>query len=277
MRRDGPSGKPLDLDVYVRSQSELRTLKSQLPEDSVESLAREVIRRLTERDGSLSVAAPSDDEIARLCEALLSSDDHAGADFIQKIETDGATIEIVYLEYLARAARMLGVWWEEDKISFMSVTLGTSRMFAIMRGLHHRFASSQPSQKRKALFASVPGETHTLGVRMAADLFRRDGWEISLKLGVSHVELVEYVEGSDAVLIGLSAGGAHSITALSQLVVALRISKPSAKIFVSGNAAVVAAETISLLGVDGIAADVQSARSLMTSLWNEVGGVKSPD
>lgn len=275
MRSSGRSGKPLDLDLYVRSQSELRALKSQLPEDTVESLAREVIRRLTERERGLSVAAPPDDEIASLCDALLSDDDHAGAGFIQRIEGDGASIEVLYLEYLARAARMLGKWWEEDKISFMSVTLGTSRMFAIMRGLHHRFVPMQMSPTRKALFASVPGETHTLGVRMAADLFRKDGWEISLKLGTSHDEIVEYVAGSGAVLVGLSAAGEHSITALSQLVVALRISKPSAKIFVSGNAAVKAADTISLLGVDGIAADVQSARSLLARLWNDMSDMQS--
>ncbi|NNL19234.1 MAG: cobalamin B12-binding domain-containing protein [Boseongicola sp.] len=253
----------------------MRTLKSQLPEDSVESLAREVIRRLAKRDGTLTVNSPSDEVIERLCDVLLSDDDHAGADFIQKIEADGATIEVVYLEYLARAARMLGLWWEEDKISFMSVTLGTSRMFAIMRGLNGRFSASQSTQKRKALFASVPGETHTLGVRLAADLFRRDGWEIGLKLGASHDELVESVEASDAVLIGLSAAGQHSIAALSQLVVALRISKPSAKIIVSGNSAVVAAETVLLLGVDGIAQDVQAARFLMNNLWNETSGAAS--
>jgi len=272
LRHDGSSGKPLDVDVYVRSQSELRQLKSQLPEGTVESLAREVIRRLTERDTEFSAKAPTDEQIARLCHALLSDDDHAGASFIQDIGTDGTTVEVVYLEYLARAARMLGDWWDNDKISFMSVTLGTSRMYAIMRGMQHRFAPRRNLPKRSALFASVPGETHTLGVRMAADLFRRDGWDINLKLGVTHDELVTYIQESDAILVGISAAGQHSLKALSQLVIALRINNPAAKVFVSGNAVNEAPETIGLMGVDGTATDVQSAKDLMASLWKEVQG-----
>ena len=269
MPNDGSSGNPLDVDIYVRSQTELRRLKSQLPEETVESLAREVIRRLTERDGKLSVQAPSDEKIAFLCHALLSDDDHAGADFIQQIEIDGASVEVVYLEYLARAARMLGVWWETDKLSFMSVTLGTSRMYAIMRGMQHQFVPRRTSKKRSALFAAVPGETHTLGVRMAADLFRRDGWDVNLRLGVTHDELIDDVRASEPILIGVSAAGLHSVQALSQLVIALRISNPAARIVVSGNAVNEASETIALMGVDGMANDIQTARQLFTKLWEE--------
>ena len=270
MRSDGPSGKPLDFDVYARSQAELRGLKSKLPEDTVESLAREVLRRLASRETPSSVNEPTDEAIALLCHALLSDDDGHGARFIQEIETDGATVEVVYLQYLARAAQMLGTWWEKDQISFMSVTLGTSRMYAIMRGMQHRFRMPKTGSKRSALFASVPGETHTLGVRMAADLFRRDGWDITLKLGLSHDELVAHMEGSDAVLFGVSAAGEHSIRALSQLVIALRISNPNTKIFVSGNAITEAADKISLMGLDGVAADIQTARDVMASLWNDI-------
>lgn len=275
MRIDRPSEKPLDLDVYVRSQAEFRSLKSQLPEDTVASLAREVIRRLASRDTQSSVNTPSDDAIAQLCHALLSDDDTAGARYIQEIATDGATIEVVYLQFLARAAQMLGEWWEDDKISFMSVTLGTSRMYAIMRGIQHRFALRENPRKRSALFASVPGETHTLGVRMAADLFRQDGWDITLKLGLTHDELVTHVEGSDAILIGVSAAGEHSIRALSQLVVALRINKPDAKIFVSGNAVVKASEQIALMALDGAAADIEGASEVMERLWCGVAGTSS--
>ncbi|MBT8414327.1 MAG: cobalamin B12-binding domain-containing protein [Boseongicola sp.] len=269
MRRDGPSGKPLDVDVYARSQAELRDLKSQLPEDTVENLAREVLRRLASRGTPNSINTPTDEAIAQLCHALLSEDDADGVRFIQTIETDGATIEVVYLQYLARAAQMLGTWWENDQISFMSVTLGTSRMYAIMRSMQHRFVVRKTGAKRSALFASVPDETHTLGVRMAADLFRRDGWDITLKLGLTHDELVAHVEGSDAVLIGVSAAGEHSIRALSQLVIALRISNPNAKIFVSGNVINEASDKIALMGLDGAVSDIQSAREVMKKLWND--------
>ena len=40
-----------------------------------------------------------------------------------------------YLEYLALAARKLGKWWEEDRVSFLDVTLGTGRIYAIIRAV----------------------------------------------------------------------------------------------------------------------------------------------
>lgn len=270
MRSDGPYLKPLDVDVYVRSQSELRLLKSQLPESSVESLAREVIRRLADRESRETNARASDKQIELLCNALLSEDDRAGAEFIQELNTDGVPPEVVYLEYLARAARRLGKWWEEDLISFTNVTVGTSRMYAIMRGMQHRFISTPAHSEKSALFASVPGETHTLGVRMAADLFRRDGWDIDLKIGLSHDDLVAEIKASDTTIIGISAAGYHSINALSQLVIALRISNPSAKVFVSGFAAEKVPDAISLMGVDGSVSDIEAARALMAALWGEL-------
>lgn len=160
----------------MRRKSTLIDRKSQLPKGTVESLAREVIRCLTERDTEFSAKAPTEEQIAHLCHALLSDDDHAGASFIQDIGTVGTTIEVVCLEYLACAARMLGDWWDNDEISFMSVTLGASRMYAIMRGMQHRFAPRRNLPKRSALFASVPGETHTLGVNDCR--FATDGSDI---------------------------------------------------------------------------------------------------
>ena len=140
MRDQNHQLRYLDLGLYSQSQAKIRMLKSRLPEDLVESLAREVIRRLAEQDIDASVEAPSDDQLEHLCHALLSGDDHAGTQFIRDVRTEGASVEVVYLRYLAQAARMLGEWWEEDLVSFGEVTLGTSRMYAIMRALRREFS-----------------------------------------------------------------------------------------------------------------------------------------
>jgi hypothetical protein len=67
----------------MRRKSTLIDRKSQPPGGTVESLAREVIRRLTERDTEFSAKAPTEQQIAHLSHALLSNHDHAGASFIQ--------------------------------------------------------------------------------------------------------------------------------------------------------------------------------------------------
>jgi len=270
MRRSRALDGPFDLDLYARSQSELRAFKSRLPDGMVEGLAREVIHRIAERDVGTAIEAPSKAQIEALCRLLLSDDDQAGAAFISGIRTAGASVDAVYLNYLAGAARMLGDWWDDDRVSFMEVTLGTSRMYAIMRALRHQFPVATGADTRSAVFTSVPGEEHVLGVRMAADLFRKDGWEIDLKLADSHDALLADIVRSTARLIGISAGGEHSLPALSRLVIALRIQLPAAAVFVSGNVVEDAAEAVALIGVDGMASDMDTARSVMASLWADL-------
>jgi methanogenic corrinoid protein MtbC1 len=258
----------LDKDQYVEVQAKIRQLKARLPETSVELLAREVIRRLSEEAELASIQSPNNAQITNLCDALICEDDHAGADFIQDAQDEGATFRSLYLNYLAPAAHMLGKWWEEDRVSFVDVTLGTSRMYAIMRALRAQLPQAALISNKEAVFASVPGEEHLVGLRMAADLFRKDGWDIQLLVGRTHDELVAEITASEVVIIGLTASSDRILEALSKLVIALRINNPSVTIFVGGNIVAELHDTVSLLDVDGLAADFQTAKDFMESRVN---------
>ena len=259
---------PIELDAYLRSQTNIRRLKASLPDDLVASLAREVIMRLASRDRSLDAVPhdPTPGELEALCTALISDDDTAAAEIISGVRADGTPPDVVYLKYLAAAARMLGEWWIEDRANFVQVTIGTGRMFAIMRGMRHLFVSNVPAPGKTAIFASVPGEDHTLGVRMAADIFRKEGWEIALKIGLDHDELVTEVERSPGRIVGLSIGGRHSVDALSRLVVALHICTPGTPLLVSGQNINAIRPLLSLMGLDGVAGDIDEAKEQLAAL-----------
>lgn len=258
--------------LYKQAISEIGTLKEKLPEDAFASLAREVIRRLSVRsDGATnSVAFPSDAKIDALARALLEPDADAGIAFVEKVRAQGASVETVYLAYLAEAARTLGKWWEEDVVSFPEVTVATGHIYAVMRGLKPLFRPSisctaQPS----AFFTTVPGETHLLGVSMAADLFRKQGWDIALKRGLDHDGILHYAETSRTPVIGLSAAGEHALVPLSQLVVALRISVPDVSIMVSGAILKTSPKEVEALGVDVMASDIEEALAQARGVWDQ--------
>lgn len=252
-------------DLYVRTQADLVQLKRRLPEDSVAVLAREVIRRLAERGGDVTKAPtyPSKEELDWLANALIDEDPEAGADRIREIRAEGASVEAVYLGYLAGAARTLGKWWDDDKVSFYEVTIGTSRMYAIMRSLQHLFIPPEVDTSKFAVFASVPDETHTLGIHMAADIFRKEGWDIDLMVGHTHDELVDEIEAKTPRILGLSAAGGHSIDAMARLVLSIRIVSPATLILVSGQIVEEARDLVAALGIDAMANDLETARSAM--------------
>jgi MerR family transcriptional regulator, light-induced transcriptional regulator len=272
MELSAPDQKWFRPEVFEKTHQEITTLKARLPEDAVASLANEVIRRLCGRVRKLEVKAlqPSPDHIENLARALISKDEGAGAQLVLDARASGMNMETVYLCYLAGAAQLLGEWWDNDIVTFVEVTIGTSRIYSIMRASNHLFVPKGKFSQKSAVFASSPNETHTLGIRMAADLFRKDGWDIDLMIGRSHDELVDEIDQSQHYLIGLSSAGRHSAAEMARLVIALRISKPTAFIMVSGQIVNDAEDIISVLGADGVANDFESARDVLEEFWERL-------
>ena len=267
MAEHGQQRRDFDADVYDQTMTQIRRLKPLLREQSVETLAREVIRRLADRKTEDDVEAPQRATIERLCRALTSDDDWAASAMIEDIRATGASLEVIYLKYLTAAARLLGEWWNRDRMTFTEVMLGTSRIYSIMRTLRG-CVRERVFVEREALFASVPGERHTLGVQMAADLFRQDGWRIELLTNRDHDELVAEIVAAEAGLIGLSASGANALDALTRLVLAIRIERPCAAIFVGGHIVAEAGDKLALLDIEGMAADLNGARAVLDRLWS---------
>ena len=256
--------------LYKKAISEIGILKERLPQDAFAELAREVIRRLSEHRATASVSCPTDAKIEELAHALIASQPDAGIAFVDEIRARGASVETVYLTYLAEAAKLLGVWWEEDKISFYDVTLATGHIYAVMRGLRPLFRPdrTEPAQPC-ALFTGVPGENHLLGLSMAADFYRKHGWDIALKRDMTHDEIVQYAATSNHVLIGLTAGGGHSIVPLAKLVIALRISAPTATLMVSGAVLNTDYDNVAALGIDILPETMDDALEQSRQFWNQ--------
>jgi methanogenic corrinoid protein MtbC1 len=263
-----PLGLSNALDSYLRSDMNVRSLKSRLSVPEVENIVKEVLTRVRadRMRNEASIDMPSRKKVERLCHSLISEDGEEGRRFIEDVYNDGASLGAIYLNYLAEAAVVLGEWWETDDVSFYEVAIGTSRIYAIIRGLSHLFVPTKPVEVKSAVFASIPGETHDLGVRMAADLFGQEGWNIHLLVGKTHDELVSEISDTDCSIIGLSAAGAHSAAALARLIIALRISNPQAAIVLSGQITNETRDFISHLDVDGVAPDVPSALALFERL-----------
>ena len=269
-----PRKTQVNWDSYERSASGIRSFKSRLPQDSVQSLAEEVLERVHKRGGGddehRRVHQPSADQIEHLAFALIDADAEASQAFISDVLDAGATTDEVYLAYLAGAARRLGEWWTESHVSFVDVTLATSRIVALLHALEVETSPYVRPDTPTALFMSVPGETHTLGVQMAADLFRRQGWSIDLMLERSHEELVDAAEMLQPAVVGISAGGEHALVALARLIMALRIQCPDTLIVVSGAIVREADDLLADLGPDATVQDVTTAFNVLSDLWEVV-------
>ena len=245
-------------------------MNGQPPVHLLASLADEVVRRIAyrEKDADALPHSPSAEDVKELCMALLSNEGRASAEEIINTLAKDTTKEVIYLKYLAAAARMLGDWWTEDRVSFTDVTAATGRIFELLRNVTIPAHPSSDKQDLTVVFASVPGEQHTLGIRMAADLFRDDGWEIALKIGLSEAELVGEIKKLPRCIVGLSIGGLHCIDRLAGLVEALHTHCPLAAIVVCGRDIEELRPRLTTMGLDGVAAEINGAREHISSLWD---------
>ena len=255
--------KTFDRVEYEKAEEQFRLVKKELPEQAVVEVAREVVRRLAFRmpRSARSSSLPTSTEIERLCDALLSHDNSAADRIILEAREDGVEVETIYLGYVAAAARRLGDLWNADKITFVDVTLASGKLFRIIRGLRHVIAPSivENRHERPALFALVPGETQTLGIEIATDIFRRNGWDIDMMVGVDHDTLLDQAEMRNYRAIVLVANSDALITRLTRLVLALRISHPLARVVVAGNIVDHHPDIGTLVGADDVIKDIEHA------------------
>ena len=258
----------LDRDALQKAWSVFHPKSTRLHDQATRALAVEVLSRM-EQSRRIKPLVPSlhptEAELDGLCAALIRSDEHAASDLIMRAHAAGVEVDTIYHGYLTGAAQHLGQMWDDDRISSADVVIGAGLIYGLMRGMRHLFGSDNallPDEFR-AVFAATPSETHTLGVTMATDLLRRNGWQIDLCVGMDHDTLVDKIGQTPYPIIGLSASTSRMIFPLARLIVALRLSNPGAWIMVSGKITELEPDILMLVDADGTASDLASAEAQM--------------
>ena len=268
MRVRGVQVKSLiEVSELERASDGLHTLKQALHPEDVVVLAREVLDRVAAHVGPVILESqPLAVEIENLTQALLSPDAGSIAEAAARLTERGIPLQRIYTAYLAGAARRLGILWEEDKVSFMDVTLASSRIFGIVTRMRDLRPVPRVTHRQCVAVAPVPGEAHTLGAQMAADLLRDAGWDVVLLLESDHDKLIAALGEVDCLLVAISTSSNLHLAALARLVVALRVSLPALKIMISGRVVDQERELIELMGPDSIANDITLARDELKRL-----------
>ncbi len=251
----------LDWSLVERTTKRHRSVGKKLSAHDIRRLAEEVIQRLAARapDPEPDSSELSEEKLNSLCTALIGEDDKTCLEMVRALQKEHALHSGAYFDHLAAAARRLGEWWVDDKASFADVTIGAGRIYAILRALRPVLVEYSTVHIRRAVFATVPGEEHFLGVTMASDLFRSRGWDITLWNGRAHDHLLAGLEESDVPFIGLTASGKLSVMPLIRMIVALRVARPDAFILVSGNVTSENSDLLDVSGADFIAHDIEAA------------------
>ena len=264
----------IDMPIPVRAIEGDATgqARAGLSDAALMVLAQEVIVRLArwardttaERAAELPPVVPPD--LEALCAALIGEDPTLPKQMILDAHARGASHEELCLWHIGEAARYLGEMWDEDRITFREMALAAGRMLHLLRDLRELAPPYAPRGEQCALFATVPGEKHVLGITMAADIFRKDGWDVDLRLDTTEVQLSDMLRRGGYPIVGLSAATPDRLRALARVVVELRLAAPKVLIFVGGNIARLEPDIAVRVGADGAAWEMHRCRQEMNRL-----------
>jgi MerR family transcriptional regulator, light-induced transcriptional regulator len=235
----------IDVDRYTRTNGLFDAKRGVLPPEAIERLAREVVMQLAAtrlRGNEAHITAPEPEidpkRVGAFCDVLLHQDAAAALRFLQEELAPVVPERAALYAYIAAVSRLLGDRWDADQVTFVQVTVSVGKLYALVRsigaGREARVIGQDP--RRVALFASVPGEQHTLGVTIAAELFREAGWQIDLQVARSHDELLARANETRPSVVGISLSNKAGLAPLARLVVALRLALPGILIAVAGGA-----------------------------------------
>lgn len=223
----------------------------------VESALRKIASDYVDRN-------PKDREawIERLCDALMSDSETSHHGVIGALVATGVTSRQVYQDYVPEAARRLGEMWISDRASFMDVTLGASRLQALLRGANDTGDVTMLGRSiplgQEILMVIPAFEQHSLGAFVAADTFRRHGVWVRMAIGMEAAELMALLRESRFSAVGLSLSTWKSVEQAGELIDYLRANVRSLPpIMVGGR---VVAEGDDILDVCGADHAVRSVR-----------------
>ncbi len=142
-------------------------------------LAHRVVPEAPSASRTGQAIGPAD--VAHFAKLMLAHDEEPSFEAVMSYRARGVSIERLYLDLLAPAARYLGELWDEDLCTFTDVTVGLGRLQRVLRELSPAFGSlvDHPVAGRNVLLLPTPGEQHTFGLVIVGEFFRRAGWSVS--------------------------------------------------------------------------------------------------
>ncbi|MDP3254949.1 B12-binding domain-containing protein [Bosea sp. (in: a-proteobacteria)] len=221
-----------------------------------------VVRPTEVAEGPVTI---SDADVAAFADMIVHQPLSAARAHLDGLRDRGLSAEAVITSVLSATARHLGLLWEQDRCTFVDVTVGLSRLQQLLRVYGPAFeVSPAPVVERgRILLAVVPGEQHTFGLAVVEEFFRRAGWHVQSEFLPSKPILIEHVRTEWFDLVGLSASGEVSAAGVASVVKAVRAASlnTSVRVMLGGNLFVMDPGLALSLGADLGARDAAEAVS----------------
>jgi methanogenic corrinoid protein MtbC1 len=194
-------------------------------------------------------------------EALRAGDRRAALTTARGALHSGLDIRDLYMEVLQPAMHEVGRMWETNQFTVAQEHLATAITQSVMAQLYATVVS-RPAIGRTMVATCIGGELHELGIRMVADFFEMEGWDVAyLGANMPAEDLVRLLEGNRAHLLAISVTLGGHVTQARDLIASVRTSRvgKQIRIMVGGQPFNRAPDTARAIGADFTARNAREA------------------
>jgi methanogenic corrinoid protein MtbC1 len=206
----------------------------------------------------------SPDEALRFAELPLSTDVSVLLEEVDLLLSRGVSVDAIYVDLMAPAARRLGELWEQDQCDFIDVTMGLWRLQEVLHELSARSPKRpnllQPGAK-KALFMPMPGDQHFMGPQVLEEVFAGEGWDTAIMIKPLRKQVLALLSRESFDLVALTLSRDCPTAAIRNIIKAIRsVSRNEhVTILVGGHMINQNPAIVSEVGADGTGADARAA------------------
>lgn len=216
--------------------------------------------------GGLDAAKPAGKLALEYLAACLEGDPQRAMHTVMAALEHGLSPTAVYTQVLVAAQKEIGQLWHVGDVSIAEERLVSETTRDLMTLIAAKYAPKE-SNGRTLVAAAVAGNTHELGLRAVADLFRIDGWRcLFLGSNVPAAEIARAAAAFNADLVVLNATLATQLKSLGESIETIRTIAAGRKILVGGLAFDGAPDLWRQLGADAHALTIDTAVAVGNSL-----------
>jgi methanogenic corrinoid protein MtbC1 len=231
-REEHSSATPVEPMSVAHSADGSRDRGGRRQAHLLRTIEAEIIPRLmlahrtlaADAEDGIGHTAPSASEVEAFARVVLERPASEARARVDALRDAGISLETILLELLGPVARRLGELWEDDEVGFTEVTIGLSRLQQLVHELGElTHGPSEPTDPvGRVVLVPAPGEQHTFGMHIVAELFRRAGWVVLTEFSVTNDDLVSLVRDEQIDMIGFSVSSTRLLEPLTALVRELR-------------------------------------------------------
>ncbi|WP_439155340.1 cobalamin B12-binding domain-containing protein [Yoonia sp.] len=158
--------------------------------------------------------------LSRLRLAALGADKSECTRAMHDVLANGVRREDMADFYIPELARQLGEQWCSDELGFVGVTIGVSRLQAMLRDLGPEWSGDQSARAdAPSILLIVPQDAHhTLGAMVLAGQLRRKGYSVRLMLGLRREEVATRMKLTKFQAVFVSASQSEKLETLRRIV-----------------------------------------------------------